>query len=81
MHQPRAPLAVKVAPHIHRLHANCRDGFAQFVFAAAELDAPVTHEVLRVKADSIRSGRTYAEASRHLFLTPQRERSRYRESA
>jgi len=66
----RAPLSIEVAPNIHRLHAHGCDGVSQFVFAAAELGAPVAHEVLRIEADAIRSGRTFAQASRHRAPPP-----------
>jgi hypothetical protein len=53
-----APLSFEVAPHVRRLHADCRDSVSQFVFAAAELGAPVPHQMLRVETDAIRAIRT-----------------------
>src|SRR5439155_21335577 len=42
--------------------------------AASQLGAPVSHEVLRIEGDAVRSGRTDAQAPRHRRNSPFRKR-------
>jgi len=42
-----APMSFEVASHVTCVRADCSDRMSQLVFAAAELGAPVTHQVLR----------------------------------